>query len=172
VTRVEAWAQHVANLLVGGTGVVYAWMRYALQPDDPYAIVNHPLERDVQHLHILAAPLLTLLAVWSLPDGVALSVSYLGMELEPVKADALSRMFGTVFAIMAICWPKAESSCAPRMLSWKFKTCRTRYQSPITVRRGVCSASLPHPAPPWQAPHLLAYCFWPWVTSPSTVVAC
>ncbi len=50
---------------------------------------------------ILLAPMLTLLAVWSLPDGVALSVSYLGMELEPVKADALSRMFGTVFAIMA-----------------------------------------------------------------------
>ena len=39
---------------------------------------------------ILLAPLLTLAAVWSLPDGVALSVSYLGMELEPVKADALS----------------------------------------------------------------------------------
>jgi multicomponent Na+:H+ antiporter subunit D len=50
---------------------------------------------------VLLAPMLTLLAVWSLPDGVALSVSYLGMELEPVKADALSRMFGTVFAIMA-----------------------------------------------------------------------
>jgi multicomponent Na+:H+ antiporter subunit D len=50
---------------------------------------------------ILAAPLLTLLAVWSLPDGVVLSVSYLGMELEPVKSDALSRMFATVFCIMS-----------------------------------------------------------------------
>jgi len=50
---------------------------------------------------ILGAPLLALLAVWVLPDGVAISASYLGMELQPVKADALSRMFGTVFAIMA-----------------------------------------------------------------------
>jgi multicomponent Na+:H+ antiporter subunit D len=50
---------------------------------------------------ILLAPLLTLATVWSLPDGVALSVGYLGMELEPVKSDALSRMFGTVFAGMA-----------------------------------------------------------------------
>ena len=50
---------------------------------------------------IVLTPLMTLAAVWSLPDGVALSVSYLGMELEPVKADALSRMFGTVFAILA-----------------------------------------------------------------------
>lgn len=58
MTRAEAWLQHVSNLLVGGTGLVYAWMRYALEPDDPYAVVNHPLERDVQHLHILVAPLL------------------------------------------------------------------------------------------------------------------
>jgi multicomponent Na+:H+ antiporter subunit D len=50
---------------------------------------------------ILLAPVLTLAAVWSLPDGVALSMNYLGMELQPVKADALSRMFATVFAIMA-----------------------------------------------------------------------
>ena len=61
-----------------------------------------PLLSDrMRRMLILLAPLLTLLAVWSLPDGVALSVSYLGMDLEPVKADALSRMFGTVFAIMA-----------------------------------------------------------------------
>lgn len=58
MTRAEAWLLHVSNLLVGGTGLVYAWMRYAVQPEDPYAVVNHPLERDVQHLHILVAPLL------------------------------------------------------------------------------------------------------------------
>ncbi len=61
-----------------------------------------PLLSDrMRKMLILLTPLMTLAAVWSLPDGVALSVSYLGMELEPVKADALSRMFGTVFAIMA-----------------------------------------------------------------------
>jgi multicomponent Na+:H+ antiporter subunit D len=61
-----------------------------------------PLLSDgMRKMLVLLAPLLTLLAVWSLPEGVAVSVSYLGMELEPVKADALSRMFGTVFAIMA-----------------------------------------------------------------------
>jgi multicomponent Na+:H+ antiporter subunit D len=50
---------------------------------------------------ILIAPLLTLVAVWSLPEGVLVSTTYLGMELQPVKVDTLSRMFGTVFAIMA-----------------------------------------------------------------------
>jgi hypothetical protein len=58
VTRAEAWLQHLSSLLVGGTGLIYAWMRYALEPADPYAVVNHPLERDVQHLHVLTAPLL------------------------------------------------------------------------------------------------------------------
>lgn len=58
MTRFEAWAQHVSNLLVGGTGLVYAWMRYAVEPSDPYAVVNHPFERDLQHLHVLSAPLL------------------------------------------------------------------------------------------------------------------
>ena len=33
----------------------------------------------IRKMLILVTPLLTLRAVWSLPDGVALSVSYLGM---------------------------------------------------------------------------------------------
>jgi len=57
---------HVSNLLVGGTGLVYAWMLYLVQPEDPYAVVNHPFQPDVQHLHILAAPLLVFAAglIW------------------------------------------------------------------------------------------------------------
>jgi hypothetical protein len=58
VTRLEAWFVHLANLLVGGTGLVYAWMRYFARSDDPFAVVNHPWQPAVQHLHIVAAPLL------------------------------------------------------------------------------------------------------------------
>ena len=50
---------------------------------------------------ILLAPLFTLAAVWAVPDGTVLSYEYLGMEIIPVKADALTRMFATVFAFMA-----------------------------------------------------------------------
>ena len=56
--RWEQWTLHAATLLVGGTGLVYAWMKYWLEPSDPYAVVNHPLQPQVQHLHVLAAPLL------------------------------------------------------------------------------------------------------------------
>lgn len=62
MSRFEAWTTHAATLLVGGTGLVYAWMRYLVHPADPFAVVNHPLQPFVQHLHILVAPLLVFAA--------------------------------------------------------------------------------------------------------------
>ena len=62
MSRFEAWTAHAATLLVGGTGLVYAWMRYLVRPADPFAVVNHPLQPLVQHLHILLAPLLVFAA--------------------------------------------------------------------------------------------------------------
>lgn len=57
----------IANLAVVGTGVVYAWMRYAVAPTDEWAVVNHPLQPSLQHLHVLAAPLLVFAVglIWS-----------------------------------------------------------------------------------------------------------
>lgn len=56
--RWEAWSVHLSTVLVAGTGVVYAVMRYLLRPADPYAVVNHALQPGFQHLHVLFAPLL------------------------------------------------------------------------------------------------------------------
>src|SRR5918996_3365816 len=50
---------------------------------------------------VLVLPLATLLLVWQVPDGVSLKASFLGYELALVKGDALSRLFATVFAVMA-----------------------------------------------------------------------
>ncbi len=49
---------------------------------------------------ILAAPVLLLVWVWVLPQGDGLSLEWLGMSLTPVRVDALSQLFATVFAIM------------------------------------------------------------------------
>lgn len=54
----ERWCVHLGNILVGGTGLVYAFMLYFLEPADPFSVVNHPWQPRVQHLHIWAAPLL------------------------------------------------------------------------------------------------------------------
>ena len=58
MTRGEARWNHVASILVGGTGAVYAWMLYVMENDDPFSLVGHPWQPHVQHLHVLFAPLL------------------------------------------------------------------------------------------------------------------
>jgi hypothetical protein len=57
---------HLSTLLVGGTGLVYAWMVYLAQPADPYSVVRHPWQPTLQHLHVLVAPLLVFVSglIW------------------------------------------------------------------------------------------------------------
>lgn len=50
---------------------------------------------------ILAAPLAVLALIWGLPDGAAGGIHWLGYELVPFRSDALSRLFGTIFSLMA-----------------------------------------------------------------------
>lgn len=49
---------------------------------------------------ILVAPLLTLWAVWQIPDGVQATVKFLSYNIEPVEGSPLRRLFATVFTIM------------------------------------------------------------------------
>lgn len=50
---------------------------------------------------LLGLPLATLLAVWSVPEGPALSVRLLEYDIVPAEGNALSRLFATIFAVMA-----------------------------------------------------------------------
>ncbi len=59
------------------------------------------LPHGLRQLAVLALPLLCLALVWQVPDGTVLSFSFLGHEVTPVQGDALSRLFATVFAVMA-----------------------------------------------------------------------
>lgn len=49
---------------------------------------------------LLIAPLLTLWAIWQVPDGVQSTVKFLSYYIEPVEGSPLRRLFATVFAIM------------------------------------------------------------------------
>jgi len=49
----------------------------------------------------LALPLITLWAIWQVGDGVQLTASFLDYQLQWVEGSKLSRLFATVFAIMA-----------------------------------------------------------------------
>jgi len=50
---------------------------------------------------VLVLPLVTLGAIWQVPDGISLSMTFLDYQLTIVQGDALSRLFATIFAIMA-----------------------------------------------------------------------
>lgn len=50
---------------------------------------------------VLVAPLLTLWAVWQVPDGVQGTVQFLSYQIEPVEGSSLRRLFATIFALMA-----------------------------------------------------------------------
>lgn len=50
---------------------------------------------------LLGLPLLTLGAIWQVGDGVQMTVGFLDYRLELVEGSNLSRLFATVFAIMA-----------------------------------------------------------------------
>ena len=58
MNRTEAWFVHLSTLLVGITGVIYAVMRYLMEPADLFSVINHPWQPTFQHLHVLVAPLM------------------------------------------------------------------------------------------------------------------
>lgn len=56
----EKWSVWVTSVLVGLTGIGYFWTKYLVQPTDPFAVVNHPLQPWFLKAHILVSPLLLL----------------------------------------------------------------------------------------------------------------
>lgn len=58
MTRFEKTLVWGSSAAVSVTGTVYAIMKHLLQPADPFAIVNHPLQPLVLKLHILSAPVM------------------------------------------------------------------------------------------------------------------
>ncbi|MDP6962606.1 MAG: hypothetical protein QGF46_00410 [Planctomycetota bacterium] len=53
----ERLFNHGANLLIGGSGVIYFWMLYIIEGGDDFSILNHPLQDDIHNWHIVLAPI-------------------------------------------------------------------------------------------------------------------
>ena len=65
------------------------------------ALLVGPLRGHWRTAAVLITPLVTLWAVWQVPDGVSLTLPFLGYQIEPIEGNALRRLFATVFALMA-----------------------------------------------------------------------
>lgn len=59
------------------------------------------VNRSIRDALILLLPLVTLMLVWRVDDGVVWSLSFLDYTLEPVRGTAVGRLFATVFSLMA-----------------------------------------------------------------------
>ena len=56
MTRWETWLSHLSVGAVTASGVAYLWMKYFVENDDPFAVVNHPWQPAMLSLHNLVAP--------------------------------------------------------------------------------------------------------------------
>ncbi|MDP1981926.1 MAG: Na(+)/H(+) antiporter subunit D [Sulfuritalea sp.] len=60
------------------------------------------LRGTARNVAVLSAPTLALIALWMLPEGRLWQVQWLDYSLAPLAVDKLSRLFATIFALMAI----------------------------------------------------------------------
>ncbi len=58
MTRFERWSVWTTSAATIASGAVYLWMKYFMVSDEPYAVINHPLQPLVLKIHILVSPLL------------------------------------------------------------------------------------------------------------------
>ena len=55
----------------------------------------------IRNLFVLGTPLVTLWAVWQIPDGVVATITFLDYLIEPIEGSPVRRLFATIFAAMA-----------------------------------------------------------------------
>ena len=65
------------------------------------ALLIGPTRGALRTAVVLITPLLTLLAVWQVPDGVVLTFEYLQYGIQPIEGSPVRRLFATIFALMA-----------------------------------------------------------------------
>ncbi len=64
MSRLQIAYLQLCALLTVVTGVVFAWMKYGMKSDDPFAVVNHPWQPFLLSSHVLIAPLLVFAFGW------------------------------------------------------------------------------------------------------------
>jgi len=65
------------------------------------ALLTGPARGHLRTVIVLVAPLITLWAVWQVPDGVVQTAPFLNYQIELVEGSPLRRLFATIFAFMA-----------------------------------------------------------------------
>jgi len=59
------------------------------------------VQGSLRSIALLTGPVIALWFVWLVPDSIVLSLPFMEWQLEPFEGDKLSRLFATVFSVMA-----------------------------------------------------------------------
>lgn len=65
------------------------------------AMLIGPARGMLRNALVLLVPLLTLLVIWQVPDGILMSVQFLQYPIELIEGSPVRRLFATIFALMA-----------------------------------------------------------------------
>ena len=95
MNRRTALLLHAATFLLTATGLIYAAMHYLMEPVDPFAVVNHPLEPYMLQAHLVLAPALVFLIGMILHSHVLLKLGN-GASASRRSGILLAWLFGVM----------------------------------------------------------------------------
>ena len=64
MSRAQVALLQLSLLGMALTGVVFAWMKYFMKSDDPFAVVNHPWQPHMMTAHVLLGPVAVFAIGW------------------------------------------------------------------------------------------------------------
>jgi hypothetical protein len=64
VSRLQLFWLHLTVALTAITGIVFAVMKYFLESDDDFSVVNHPLQPHMLAAHVVIAPAVLFILGW------------------------------------------------------------------------------------------------------------
>ncbi len=64
MSRVAVVLIHLSMAAVAITGIVFAWMKYFMTTDDPFAVANHPWQPGMLAAHVVLAPAAVFVLGW------------------------------------------------------------------------------------------------------------
>ena len=88
MSRWEALAFNALHGLLAATGFAYLYMKYALETDDPFAVVNHAWQPAALAAHVVLAPLGMLIFGVMLRSHV---LKQLTMEIRSARPQRMDR---------------------------------------------------------------------------------
>jgi len=71
MSRAQAASLHLSIALMTVTGAVFAWMKYFMKSDDPFAVVNHPMQPWMLAAHVVIAPFSVFAIGWIFGPHIA-----------------------------------------------------------------------------------------------------